>query len=178
MAIKHKVTIENGIGKVKIVNGKYNVVSNIPGYDNDSLSPKSVEIVDNIETYVFTVSASGTLKIHVTDNVNNISNAKFIRCDEQGNSLGIEVETNTEGYATFNNVPFNEEKSLKVYFKQITSDGKHTFSEEIKEIELKKNEEIIEIINPEAPLKKFTISDTNYASVSLTDGDLTLEDNN
>ena len=181
MAIKHKIPITNGLGSTEIVNGKYNATADIPGYDNSSLSPKSIEIGDNIETYVFTISASGILKLHVTDTGDpstgvNIIGAKFIRTDYTGNNIGIEVETNQDGYAIFNNVPFSENKSLKVYYKQISSDGKHTFSEELKNIELKKNEEIIEIANPEAPLKKFSISDINYATIPIADGDLFLEE--
>ena len=104
MAIKHKIPITNGLGSTEIVNGKYNATADIPGYDNSSLSPKSIEIVDNIETYVFTISASGILKLHVTDTGDpstgvNIIGAKFIRTDYTGNNIGIEVETNQDGYA-------------------------------------------------------------------------------
>ena len=74
-------------------------------------------------------------------------------------------------------MPFSANNSLKIYFKQVTSDGKHTFSEEVRNIEMKMNEETIEIANPLAPLKKFTLSDSNFVNILIDDGDLYIEEN-
>ena len=50
MAIKHRIPITNGIGSLEVVNGRYNVTAEVPGYDNSTLTPKSIEIVDGVET--------------------------------------------------------------------------------------------------------------------------------
>ncbi len=182
MAIKHRIPITNGIGSLEVVNGRYNVTAEVPGYDNSTLTPKSIEIVDGVETYAFTISATGTLTINVTDTGSSttgvqIVGAKFVRTDYQGNEIGVEAITDSDGNAKFLNVPFSANNSLKIYFKQVTSDGKHTFSEEVRNIEMKMNEETIEIANPLAPLKKFTLSDSNFVNILIDDGDLYIEEN-
>ena len=42
---------------------------------------------------------------------------------------------------------------------------------------MKMNEETIEIANPLAPLKKFTLSDSNFVNILIDDGDLYIEEN-
>ena len=182
MAIRHRVPITNSLGSLEIVNGNYNVSAEVPGYDSTTLTPKSIEIVNDTETYNFTISATGTLTIHVADTGSSttgiqIVGAKFIRTDYQGNETGVEITTDTDGNAKFTNVPFSPSKSSKIYFKQVSSDGKHTFSEELRSIEMKVNEEVVEIANPMAPLKRFTLMDSNFVNVPIEDGDLYLEEN-
>ena len=61
------ITITNGTGTSNIINGNFNVTSNVNGYDNTSINPSSVNITEDTNTYQFTISASGTLTLHVTE---------------------------------------------------------------------------------------------------------------
>ena len=59
------------------------------GYDSSTLTPNSVNVVDGTNIYAFTISATGTLTLHVTDTGDpgtgvDIVGAKFIRTDSTG----------------------------------------------------------------------------------------------
>ena len=99
MAIKHRIPITNGIGSLEVVNGRYNVTAEVPGYDNSTLTPKSIEIVDGVETYAFTISATGTLTINVTDTGSSTTGImalelgrKFIGIDLEKEYLDLSVK--------------------------------------------------------------------------------------
>ena len=64
---RHTVQITNGKGSIELVTGTYNASAVIGGYDATTLNPKNVTIVDGTDTYAFTISAKGTLTLHVTD---------------------------------------------------------------------------------------------------------------
>ena len=86
---RHTIPITNGKGSIELVTGTYNAQAVAGGYDASTLDPKSVTIIDGTPTYAFTISAKGTLTLHVTDTGDpntgvQIIGAKFIRTDSTG----------------------------------------------------------------------------------------------
>ena len=93
--------------------------------------------VEGTNAYTFTIKANGTLTLHVTDTGEKVSGiqvvgAKFIITDETGTTQGKEATTNQDGNALFENVPYYETDSPVIYYKQISSDGAHTFDGSVK----------------------------------------------
>ena len=96
---RHTIPITNGKGSIELVTGTYNAQAVAGGYDASTLDPKSVTIIDGTDTYAFTISAKGTLTLHVTDTGEastgvQIVGAKFIRTDSTGTIVGKEITTN------------------------------------------------------------------------------------
>ena len=170
---RHTVQITNGKGSIELVTGTYNASAVIGGYDATTLNPKNVTIVDGTDTYAFTISAKGTLTLHVTDTGDpntgvQIVGAKFIRTNSTGTIVGNEIITN---------VPFAESGSNAIYYKQISSDGGHTFDDTVKSIIMTQEKETVEIKNPEAPVRNFTLMDASFLNIPIEDGQIILEDN-
>ena len=179
---RHTIPIANGKGSIELVTGTYNATAVAGGYDASTLNPKSVTIVDGTDTYAFTISAKGTLTLHVTDTGNpdtgvQIVGAKFVRTDNVGNIIGSEIVTNQDGNAVFNNVPFAESNSTAIYYKQISSDGGHTFDDTVKSIVMTQSSETVQITNPPAPVRNFTLMDASFPNIPIIDGQIILQDN-
>lgn len=179
---RHTIPITNGKGSIRLVNGNYKVSAVVEGYDPDSIEPKNVTIVEGINTYTFTIKANGTLTLHVTDTGNpqtgvQVIGAKFVRTDSTGNILSEEIITDTDGNAKFSNIPFATSGNITIYYKQITSDGGHTFDDTVKSIVMNEQNKIVEITNPEAPLRNFTLTDASFPNVVISDGQIILNDN-
>lgn len=181
MAKEHLIPITNGIGSKELANGSYTVTSNTEGYDNASITPAEVEIKDSTTDLEFTIAATGTLTIHVSDDGTTIGvpiiGATFNRCDSTGNIYGNVITSDDEGNAVFNNVPFSTSGNPpKIYFKQITSDGEHNFSTELQNTTLEEETKTIEIANVDATLRNIKLVDANYANLPIEDGNVTLTD--
>ena len=179
---RHTIPITNGKGSIELVTGTYNAQAVAGGYDASTLDPKSVTIIDGTPTYAFTISAKGTLTLHVTDTGDpntgiQIVGAKFIRTDSTGTIVGNEITTNDDGNAVFNNVPFAESGSTAIYYKQISSDGGHTFDDNVKSIVMTEASETVQITNPPAPVRNFTLMDASFPNIPIIDGQIILEDN-
>ena len=179
---RHTIPITNGKGSIELVNGTYNATALVGGYDASTLDPKNVTIIEGTNDYAFTISAKGTLTLHVTDTGDPVSGvqiigAKFIRTDSTGTIVGKEITTNEDGNAVFNNVPFAESGSTAIYYKQISSDGGHTFDDTIKSIVMTESSETVQITNPTAPVRNFTLMDASFPNIPIIDGQIILEDN-
>ena len=179
---RHTIPITNGKGSIELVTGEYNVSAVAGGYDSSTLNPQNVTIIDGTDTYAFTISAKGVLTLHVTDTGNpdtgvQIVGAKFIRTDSAGTIVGNEITTNDDGDAVFNNVPFAESGSTAIYYKQISSDGGHTFDDTVKSIVMTKASETVQITNPTAPVRNITLMDASFPNIPIIDGQIILEDN-
>ena len=179
---RHTIPITNGKGSFELVAGIYNATALAVGYDASTLNPKSVTIIDGTDTYAFTISAKGILTLHVTDTGDpntgvQIVGAKFIRTDSTGTIVGNEIITNDDGDAVFNNVPFAETGSTAIYYKQISSDGGHTFDDTVKSIVMTESTETVQITNPTAPVRNFTLMDASFPNIPVIDGQIILEDN-
>ena len=179
---RHTIPITNGKGSIELVAGIYNATAIAGGYDASTLNPKSVTIIDGTDTYAFTISAKGILTLHVTDTGDpntgiQIVGAKFIRTDSTGTIVGNEIITNDDGDAVFNNVPFAETGSTAIYYKQISSDGGHTFDDTVKSITMTEETETVQITNPPAPVRNFTLMDASFPNIPIIDGQILLQDN-
>ena len=179
---RHTIPITNGKGSIELVTGTYKATAVVEGYDVSTLNPTSVDIIDSTDTYAFTISAKGTLTLHVTDTGNpdtgvQIVGAKFVRTDNVGNVIGSEIVTNQDGNAVFNNVPFSASGNIAIYYKQISGDGGHTFDTVVKSTIMTTESQVVEIENPSAPLRNFTLMDASFPNIPIMDGQIILEDN-
>lgn len=172
------IPITNGQGSVELVNGTYTVTSTTAGYDNTSVTPSEQEITEGVNEYSFTIAATGTLTLHVSDDGTSvgvpIEGATFIRCDASGATYGTEITSNADGEAVFNYVPFATENAPIIYYKQTASDGSHIYDDSLKNTTLTDETSTIEVANAEAPLRTFNFTDTNYENLPIMEGQITL----
>ena len=178
---RHTIPITNGKGSIELVDGVYNATAVVGGYDASTLDPKKVTIIEGTNDYAFTISAKGTLTLHVTDTGDpvggvQIIGARFARTDSTGTIIGVEATTDRDGNAVFNNVPFAPTDSQEIYYKQLTSDGGHTFDNSVKSVVMTTETQTIEIINPPAPLRNIVLTDASFPNIPIKDGQILLED--
>lgn len=178
MAKEHIIPITNGKGSKEIIDGTYDVTADVDGYDNSTINPSNQIISNGIDTYNFTIAATGTLTLHVSDDGTTIGipiiGAKFVRCDNVGNQYGTEIITDDQGNAVFNNVPYSATNTPVIYFKQLESDGEHTFDDALQSTELETTTKTVEIENPDANTRNFNLTDANYSGLPISDGNIIL----
>ena len=179
---RHTIPITNGKGSIELVNGVYNATAVVGGYDSSTLDPKQITIIEGTNDYAFTISAKGVLTLHVTDSGDKVTGvqiigAKFVRTDSTGTINGVEAVTDSDGNAIFRNVPFAPSGSTEIYYKQITSDGGHTFDDTVKSIIMTTSTETVEIANPAAPVRNIMLTDASFPNISIKDGQIILADN-
>lgn len=180
MAKQYTVNITNGVGTAEILSGTYNVTANVPGYENTSISPKSLTVTSTENEYNLTIAATGSLTLHVTDtgttSGNPIVGATFYRTDSLGNTYGDVITTDSNGIATFQNVPYAETGAPTIYFKQTGSDSTHDFDQTVKNTRLTTQTATLEIENPTLTTKTFNLTDANYTGLVIGSGTLTLDE--
>lgn len=178
MATQHVIPITNGKGSKELANGTYSVTATATGYDASSITPDTQEIVEGVDNYSFTLAATGTLTLHVTDDGTDIGvpiiGASFHRCDAEGTTYGEAITTDDDGNAVFNYVPFDADASPTIYFKQINSDGEHIFDDTLQNTLMDAETKVVEIQNAEAPVREFSLTDANYEGLPIADGEITL----
>ena len=171
------ITITNGTGTSELINGTFTVTSEVNGYDNTSITPSSIDIVDGTNTYAITISADGTLTLHVTDTGTQagtpIVGATFVRTDSTGNTYGDVVTSDASGNAVFNNVPYASTDAPTIYYKQTASDGDHEFDTTVQSTTLTASTSTVEVQNPTGATRTITLTDTNYANLPIASGTLT-----
>lgn len=177
---QHVIPITNGKGSKELANDTYTVTAAFEGYDNSSITPSSQEITEGENSYNFTISATGTLTLHVSDDGTEIGipivGATFNRCDSEGTPYGEVITSDDEGNAVFNNVPFSADGNPPtIYFKQISSDGEHTFNADLQNTTLDSETKTLEIENAMAESREFNITDAYYEGLPIENGELTLE---
>ena len=172
------INITNGTGTGEIINGTYTVTAAVTGYDNTSINPSSVTIEAGTNTYAFTISATGTLTLHVTEDGTTtgtpIVGATFIRTDSTGTEYGTPITSDTNGDAVFNNVPFDATNAPLIYYKQTASDGDHEFDQTVQNTSLTTQTATVEIINQPGATRTINLTDSNYANLPIESGTLTL----
>ncbi len=172
------VTITNGTGTTELINGTYTVTAEVSGYNNSSINPDSITVDAATNTYAFTISATGSLTLHVTDNGTStgtpIIGATFVRTDSTGTEYGIPITTDAEGNAVFNNVPFAETGAPTIYYKQTASDGEHEFDNTVQNTTLSASTETIEIQNTAGATRTINLTDANYENLPIDNATLTL----
>ena len=172
------INITNGTGTGNLINGTYTVTSEVTGYNNTSILPTSLDVVAGTNSYALTISATGTLTLHVTEDGTStgtpIVGATFIRTDSAGNEYGNLITTDTNGDAVFNNVPFATTGAPTIYYKQTASDGNHEFDSNVANITMTTDTQTIEIANPLGALRTITLMDANYANLPIGTGTIIL----
>lgn len=172
------ININNGTGTGEIINGTYTVTADVTGYDNTSINPSSVTVEAGTNTYAFTISATGTLTLHVTEDGTTtgtpIIGATFIRTDSTGTEYGTAITSDTNGDAVFNNVPFDATNAPLIYYKQTASDGDHEFDQTVQNTSLTTSTATVEIINQPGATRTINLTDSNYSNLPIESGTLTL----
>ena len=172
------ITITNGTGTGELINDTYTVTADVSGYNNTSIDPNSLNVVEGTDSYAFTIAATGTLTLHVTEEGTQagtpIVGATFVRTDASGNEYGSTITTDTNGDAVFNNVPFADTNAPIIYFKQTASDGDHEFDATVQNTTMTISTETLEIQNQVGATRTITLMDTNYQNLPIDSGTITL----
>lgn len=173
------ISITNGVGTSNISNGTYSVTASVGGYDDTSILPSSVTVVEGTDSYNFTIGATGTLTIHVTEDGTAggtpVVGAKFKRADSSGNQYGSEVTTNENGDAVLQNVPYADSGAPNVYYIQLSSDGAHEFSDTVASTTLTTETATVQVTNAPSVLRTINLYDANYENLPISSGTITLE---
>lgn len=174
----YNINITNGAGSESILNGNYSVTTSVTGYDNSSILPSSVSVVEGTNEYNFTIAATGTLTLHVTEEGTSsgtaITSGSFVRTDSTGTvEYGNPITIGTDGNAVFNYVPWAASDAPTIYYKQTASDGSHSFDDTVKSINLITQTETIEVQNAIPAVRTINYTDANYSGLGIT-GQITL----
>lgn len=173
-----QVIITNGSGTSNLINGSYSVVADVPGYDNTSISPSNITVQEGTNEYSFTISADGTLTLHVTEEGTvagtPVVGATFVRTDSEGNEYGTPITSDSQGNAVFDNVPYETNGAPVIYFKQTASDGDHEFDAGVQSITLSTQTQTLEITNAIGATRTIHLLDANYSNLPIESGTLTL----
>ena len=177
MAKPYIVNITGGTGTEAILNDSYNVTASVTGYDNTSILPATLNVVDGTNTYALTIAATGTLTLHVTEDGTTtgtpIVGATFVRTDASGTTYGSAITSDSSGNAVFNNVPFAASGAPLIYYKQTASDGEHEFDSSVQNTSLEASAETVEVTNAAPAIRTINLTDANYANLPI-DGEITL----
>lgn len=172
------IDITNGTGSSDLINGTYTVTSSVTGYDNLTINPNTITVDEATNEYSFTISATGTLTLHVTEDGTStgtpVVGATFIRTDSLGNEYGNIITTDQTGNAIFNNVPYADANAPIIYFKQTASDGDHEFDSSIQNTTMTQSTFTLEIQNVKGALRTINLTDANYNNLKIDSGSLTL----
>lgn len=170
------VIITNGTGTANLINDTFEVTAEVNGYNNSSIDPSSVTIQEGTNTYAFTISATGTLTLHVTEDGTAagtpIVGATFVRTDSSGTEYGSPVTSDASGNAVFNNMPFDQTNAPTIYFKQTASDGDHEFEDDVQSTTMTTSTETLEIENSQGAQRTINLTDANYENLPV-DGSMT-----
>ncbi len=179
MAKQIQIPITNGNGSKEIANNTYTVTAEVVGYDVDTIAPSEVTVEEGTESYAFTIAATGTLTLHVTDDGTDIGvpveGATFYRCDVEGNTYGEIITTDADGNAVFANVPYAGENAPTIYYKQVDSDGEHDFDDTLQTTTLTEETQTVEVENAASETRQITLTDANYEGLPIEDGTITFE---
>ena len=171
------IQITNGSGAGALINDTYTVSASVVGYDNTSIDPSSLNVVSGTDSYSFTISASGTLTIHVTEDGTStgtpVVGASFVRCDSSGNTYGSAVTTDSNGDCIFSNVPYADTDAPTIYYKETSSDGQHEFVDSVQSTTMTTSTSTIEVQNSVGATRTITLTDENYANLPIGTATLT-----
>lgn len=177
MPSPYVITITDGEGSERILNGSYTVTADVTGYNNVSITPDSVIVEPGINTYNFTIAATGTLTLHVTEDGTPggtpVAGATFVRCDSSGTAYGTPVVSDANGDAVFPFVPFDAVNPPNIYYRQTASAPDHEFDGTLQIVTMTTSTETFEVENPLAALRTVNLTDTNYAGLPIESGEIT-----
>lgn len=171
------VNITNGVGTSELINDTFTVTASAVGYDNTTIDPSTVTITENTTTYDFTIAATGTLTLHVSEDGTSsgtpVVGATFVRTDATGNEYGSAITTDGNGEAIFEHVPFATTSAPTIYFKQIASDGNHEFDSSVQQTTMTTSTETLEIENTVGATRTISLTDANYTNLPIETASLT-----
>ena len=171
------VNITNGTGTSNLINDTFSITAEVNGYDNVTINPSEVTITSGTDSYPFTISATGTLTLHVTEDGTStgtpIVGATFVRTDSTGTQYGSQITTDDQGNAVFNNVPYSATDAPLLYYKQTASDGDHEFDNTVKNTSLTTQTSTVEIQNTIGALRTILLTDANYENLPVDSGTIT-----
>ena len=181
----YDVTITNGTGSETMNKGSYSVSAiYAPGYDMTSLSPTNYTVESSGQTGAFTLSATGTLTITFNETGAEggtpITSGTVVMTDSTGQTqYGPVIEIDSNGVATFNNVPYGSAQSAyTLYFKQLSSDENHDVYPDVFAVGMGDQTQVEYIINtPKAVSQNFTLTDANYTNLPVYNAVLSFENN-
>ena len=158
------VIITNGTGTAQLIRDTYAVTANVTGYANTTINPDSITVDAATNTYAFTISADGTLTLHVSEDGTTtgtpIVGATFIRTDSTGTEYGSSITTDTNGDAVFNNVPYADSGAPTIYYKQTASDGDHEFDNNVQSTTMTTSTSTVEIQNTLGATRTINLTDS------------------
>ena len=178
MAKPYVISIVSGTGSSDIATDEYTVTAVAAGYDTSSISPSTITITDEAD-YAFTIAATGTLTLHVSDDGTEagtpIVGATFVRCDADGTPYGDPIPSDDSGNAVFNYVPYSDGGDAPIiYYKQTASDGEHDFATTLYNVTLSSEAGTEEIFNPPPSLKNINLTDAHYEGLPIAEAEITL----
>lgn len=182
----YTVTIINGSGSQTMETGEYSVSAiYAPGYDMATLSPTSYSATATGETGTFTIGATGTLSIVFNETGEAggtaITSGTVVMTDSTGEvQYGSVAEIDSNGTATFSNVPFgSEQAAYTLYFKQLTSDDNHNIYQSVFAVGMGGQTQTEYVLNTlKSVLQNFTLTDANYPNLPVYNAALQFEKNN
>ena len=171
------INITNGVGTGELINDTYTVAASVTGYDNTTINPSSVTVEEGTNNYSFTVSAEGTLTLHVSEDGTSggtpIVGATFIRTDSNGTEYGTPITSDSSGNAILDYVPFDATSAPTIYFKQTASDGNHEFLSSVQSTSMTTSTSTMEIENTPGAARTINLTDANYTNLPIDSATLT-----
>lgn len=182
----YDVTITDGTGSQTMDMGTYTVSAiYAPGYDMTSLAPTNYTVGSSTQTGAFTLAATGTLTITFNETGAEggtpITSGTVVMTNSTGETqYGPVIEIDSNGIATFNNVPYGSAQSAyTLFFKQLTSDENHNIYENVFAVGMGAQTQSEYIINTaKSVLQNFTLTDANYTNLPVYNAVLSFENNN
>ena len=181
----YNITIIDGTGSETMNTGKYSVSAiYAPGYDMSTLYPTTYNVESSGATGAFTISATGTLTITFNETGEAggtpITSGSVVMTNETGETqYGSVVKVDSNGTATFDNVPYGSEQSAyTLYFKQLTSDENHNIYENVFAVGMGMQTQAEYVLNtPKSVLQNFSLTDANYTNLPVYNATLKFEEN-
>ncbi len=171
------ITITNGSGSSALINDTYTVTADVVGYNNASINPASLTVVEGTNSYNLTIAATGTLTLHVSEDGTAggtpVVGATFVRTDSAGNEYGSQIVSDASGNAVFDNVPYAASNAPLIYYKQLSSDGDHEFVSTVVNTSMTSDTSTVEVTNPVGATRTISLTDANYTNLPIETATLT-----
>lgn len=177
MPSPYEILITNGTGSQRILNGSYTVTADVAGYNNGSIDPSTQVVSAGTNTYNFTIAATGTLTLHVTEDGTvggtAVQGATFVRCDSAGTAYGTPITSDATGNAVFAFVPYAATGAPTIYYRQTASAADHEFNNTLQTTSMTSAAATVEVANPLAALRTIQLTDENYSGLPIESGEIT-----
>lgn len=173
----YEIQFVNGVAQnVKLPIGTYTFVSTtIPGYADATAD--EFTITKDTQTVEIALTAQGELTVRVVDDLGNVIESGTVQLsDATGETTYGEPETiDTQGEATFANVPYDTNGGVSLWVKQTQSDAYHLPIADPEEVAMTQQDQTETIENERAPLdQNVTAVDANYPGIVPLTGNITV----